>query len=48
MKTIFAAAILGLAIVTGVQAQGTTQSNVDLSTVPLGTACSLPSTTPKT
>jgi hypothetical protein len=34
MKTIFAATILGLAIVTGVQAQSTTQSNVDLSTVP--------------
>ena len=34
MKTIFATAILGLALVTGVQAQGTTQSNVDLSTVP--------------
>ena len=34
MKTIFAAAILGLAIVTSVQAQSTAQSNVDLSTVP--------------
>ena len=34
MKTIFAAAILGLAIVSSVQAQSTTQSNVDLSTVP--------------
>ena len=34
MKTLFAAAILGLALVTSVQAQGTTQSNVDLSTVP--------------
>ena len=33
MKTIFAA-ILGLAIATSVQAQSTTQSNVDLSTVP--------------
>ncbi len=34
MKTLFAAAILGLAIVSSVQAQSTTQSNVDLSTVP--------------
>ena len=34
MKTLLAAAILGLAIVTAVQAQSDTQSNVDLSTVP--------------
>ena len=34
MKTIFTAVILGLVLVTGVQVQSTTQSNVDLSTVP--------------
>jgi hypothetical protein len=34
MKTLLAAAILGLAIVTAVQAQSDTQSKVDLSTVP--------------
>ncbi|MGO8746637.1 MAG: hypothetical protein ACLQNE_11670 [Thermoguttaceae bacterium] len=34
MKTLFTAVLLGLAIVTSLRAQSTTQSNVDLSTVP--------------
>ena len=34
MKTLFITALFGLVLVAGLQAQGTTQSNVDLSTVP--------------